>query len=175
MSGSEYGFYFVPEIGEQVIINYELGNPQLPIVVGSAYHGKAKQPDKKNDQNYKKAIRTKGGNEILINDEKGKEVIEIKNPKGENKIILSMDGKGKIRIESKGDVEIVAKDTIKMEAQKIILDAKVEVKITAGSKIKTSAMTTQIDSSGQTKLSSNMLDINGGGIANIKAGLIKLN
>ncbi len=175
MSGSEYGFYFVPEIGEQVIINYELGNPQLPIVVGSAYHGKAKQPDKKNDQNYKKAIRTKGGNEILINDEKGKEVIEIKNPKGENKIILSMDGKGKIRIESKGDIEIVAKDTIKMEAQKIILDAQMEVKITAGSKIKTSATTTQIESSGQTKMSSGMLDINGGGIANIKAGLIKLN
>ncbi len=175
MSGSEYGFYFIPEIEEQVIINYEFGNPQLPIVVGSAYHGKAKQPDKKNDQNYKKAIRTKGGNEILINDEKGKEIIQIKNPKGENQITLSMDGKGKIRIESKGDIEVVAKDTIKMEAQKIILDAQMEVKITAGSKIKTSAAVTQIESSGQTKLRSGMLDIDGGGVANIKAGVIKLN
>ncbi len=175
MSGNDYGFYFVPEIGEQVIVGYEMGNPQLPIVLGSAYHGKAKQPEKKNDQNYKKTIRTKGGNEILINDEKGKEVIQIKNPKGANQITLSMDGKGKIVVESKGDIEILAKDTIKMEAQKIILDAKVDVKITAGSKLKTSAANTQIESSMKTKLSSSMLDIDGGGIANIKAGLIKLN
>ncbi len=175
MSGSGYGFYFVPEIGEQIIVGYELGNPQLPIVLGSAYHGKAKQIDKKDDKNYKKAIRTKGGNEILIVDEGKKEIIKIQNPNGENQIILSMEGKGRIRVESKGDIEIIARDTIKLESQKIILDARQEVSIKAGMKIKTSATNTQIESSAQTKLQSGMLEVNGGGIADIKAGIIKLN
>lgn len=175
MSGADYGFYFVPEIGEQVIIGYELGNPQLPIVMGSAYHGKAKQSDKKHDQNFKKAIKTKAGNEILIIDEKGKEVIQIKNPKGDNQITLSMDGKGKIKVESKGDIELIAKDIIKLESQKIILDAKQEVSIKAGTKIKTSTMNTQIESSVQTKLRSNQLEVEGGMAANIRAGIIKLN
>lgn len=175
MSGSEYGFYFVPEIGEQVIVGYELGNPQLPIVMGSAYHGKAKQPDKKHDQNFKKGIKTKSGNEILIIDEKGKEIIQIKNPKGENQITLTMDGKGKIKVESKGDIELIAKDIIKMESQKIILDAKQEVNIKAGTKIKTSTANTQIESSAQTKLRSSQLEVDGGTAANIRAGIIKLN
>ena len=60
-TGDDKGFYFIPEIGEEVLVGFEGSNAEKPYVIGSLYHGKAK-PDKwVNADNDIKAIRTRSG------------------------------------------------------------------------------------------------------------------
>ena len=67
--GGEKGFYFVPEVGEEVQVGFEQGNAERPFVMGSLYHGKAKPSSWKTDANNIKAIRTRSGNQVVMNDE----------------------------------------------------------------------------------------------------------
>ena len=180
-SGDQSGFYFVPEIGEQVMINYEQGNANFPFVIGSLYHGKAKQSDKKHASNYKKAIRTKSGNQIYFYDEPGREEIRISNPNSDNQLTLSLEGSGKITIETKGEL-LLKGDSIRMKANKMVIDAgdsfelkSEQIDQKAGQKMALSATSIQIEANAQAKLKGATLDIDGGSAATVKAGVIKLN
>lgn len=114
-AGEGYGNYFVPEISDLVVVNFEFGNPDLPYISGAAYHKDSKPSEFFHDKNYYKAIYTKGENQVFISDEPGKEKIAIINPKEQNKIILDCQDKS-ILIESVGDINIKGKN--------ITLDAK---------------------------------------------------
>ncbi len=41
-TGAGKGFYFIPEIGEEVLVGFEGGNAQCPYVMGAHYNGQAK-------------------------------------------------------------------------------------------------------------------------------------
>lgn len=58
------GWVFVPEIGDQVMVSYEHGNPDRPYVTGSVFHsGSGKGGDK---DNKVKSIITRSGNAIVL-------------------------------------------------------------------------------------------------------------
>jgi len=67
------GWVFVPEVGDQVMVSYEHGNPDRPYVTGSVFHsGSGKGGDK---DNKVKSIITRSGNAIVFDDETGSIVI----------------------------------------------------------------------------------------------------
>ncbi|MBQ4822422.1 phage baseplate assembly protein V [Aquimarina sp. MMG016] len=76
-SGGEKGFHFIPEIGEEVLIGFEGGNAERPYVMGTLYNGSAKSAGWKTNNNDIKAIRTRSGHTIELNDAEGKEFITI--------------------------------------------------------------------------------------------------
>src|SRR5690606_33960359 len=63
-AGGGYGYFFVPEKGDQVFVGLEHNNPDKPYVVGGLYHGKAKPKGVSDKDNNKKVIQTKSGNII---------------------------------------------------------------------------------------------------------------
>ena len=81
-SGSGKGFYFVPEIGEEVLVGFQGGNAEKPYVIGTQYNGKEKSgyADKENSI---KAVHTRSGHKlvftedesILITDKSGNEIL----------------------------------------------------------------------------------------------------
>lgn len=118
------GFVFVPEIGDQVIIDFELNNPSRPYVQGSMFHrenGKGGQVD-----NHIKSIITRSGHTLEFNDdEDGHWGITIKDNNG---CLFHFDTKGqeilisapqKITIDSE-DIVITANNQIYMVADKTI-------------------------------------------------------
>lgn len=119
----ERGMYFIPEIGDRVLVDFENSDPDCPIVLGSLYHGEAKPSKWYNGNNDLKAIMTKSGNEVLFNDESGKETIQIFNKDQENMITMTLEGSKKIRIESTGYIEIQADKDITMKANNIKMSA----------------------------------------------------
>jgi len=150
-AGKDNGIYFIPEIDDEVLVGFEHNNPDKPFVLGSSFHGKIK-PDKWHDpDNNIKVIKTKSGNIIYLNDEAGKEQIRIANEDDANQIILSLEGNGKITIQSKGDIEMSGK-SIKLEAQELTIES----------------VNTTMKSSGKCV-------IDGGSLTEVKAQLIKLN
>ena len=86
--GKEFGTYFQPEIGSQVVLAFHLGDINCPIVIGCLWNRTdTLPPDTANEKNTVKLIRTKGGNTISISEESGKEKITVET-KGKLKLLL---------------------------------------------------------------------------------------
>lgn len=115
--GDDKGFYFIPEIGEEVMVAFENGNGEKPYVVGTLYHGK-QQPGRKwpHDQNNIKAIRTRNGHTVEIYDEGDGGYIKIYDYQKENYILTYSTDEKLIKLESTGNIELYAKNDIIMRA-----------------------------------------------------------
>ena len=146
MAGDQYGTYFLPEVGDEVLVGFEMNNHSNPIVLGCLYNGQKKQASSYEANNYTKNIKTKAGNEINFSDKPGEETVLIVNKTaGDNQVILTLKDDGKITIQSKGKIEITAPE-IDMNASK-----KFNVK---GGEISISGTKITLDSDGDVILSS---------------------
>ncbi|OXA89517.1 type VI secretion system Vgr family protein [Flavobacterium hercynium] len=125
-SGSGKGFYFIPEIGEEVLIGFEGNNVQNPYVIGTQYNGndKSAYSDSKNSL---KAIHTRSGTKMIFNDEDGSVLIE--DIGGSSWL---MDGKGNINVTAAKDITINAGENLNITAGK-------NVSVSAGENMEHSA------------------------------------
>lgn len=114
-AGGGKGFYFIPEIGEEVWVDFEDQNAERPFVVGSNYNGKefSKYHTSGND---KKVIHTRSGTKIILNDAEGSVFIE--DPSGNTYL---MDGQGNINVSAPKDITFKAGGDINLNANKNIL------------------------------------------------------
>ena len=81
-AGAEKGFYFIPEIGEEVLVGFEGNNPEKPFVLSAGYNANNTSSFANADNNIK-AIKTRSGHLIELNDADGAETITIRD-KNEN-------------------------------------------------------------------------------------------
>lgn len=119
-AGGGKGFSFIPEIGEEVMIDFEGGNAERPYVKGTLYNGVG-DPDSKwlpnnNSSNQIKAIRTRNGHTIEIHDEGNDGYIRIYDNEKENYILTFSTDEKLIKLESTGNIELYAKNDIIMHA-----------------------------------------------------------
>ena len=60
-AGKEFGFYFLPEVGDEVVLAFNLGDRDHPIVIGSLWSQLNPVPqDAATEKNEAKTLRTKG-------------------------------------------------------------------------------------------------------------------
>lgn len=84
------GLVFIPEVGDQVYVDFEAGNPDRPFVVGSVFHGQNGKGG--NADNNTKSIVTKSGHTIEFDDTDGGTHLIIRDPGG-NEIRMDTQGK----------------------------------------------------------------------------------
>ncbi len=170
-AGKSRGWYCLPEVGDEVLVGYENGNPDLPIAIGSLYN-KDDNPhaDTNNDKNDVKMFITKGGNQIYFKDESGSEQIKIAMKDGKNVILMEMSGP-KISIESQsGDISIKAKNVV------IDCDEKFDIKTGSGDINLKSGGNLNVEGQMNTKVKGGVnANFEGGAIVEIKGSMIKLN
>jgi type VI secretion system secreted protein VgrG len=155
-NGNQHGFYFMPENNDEVMIGFENNNVDRPFVIGNLYHKNSKPDHWYNADNNIKAIRTRSGNQIIFNDENGKEEIRILNKDDgspTNEISLNLSNNGKITIKSQGDLEITAK-SIKIQAQDDIV-------IESGKNTKHTANDYKLESNNTIKVNGQQLEFEG--------------
>ena len=99
-AGASKGFYFIPEIGEEVFVSFEGGNPEKPFIIGTQYNGQeiSGYNTAGNDQ---KVIHTRSGTKMIFNDAQGS--IFIEDPSGNTWL---MDGQGNISVNAPNDMNI---------------------------------------------------------------------
>lgn len=116
-AGGGKGFSFIPEIGEEVMIDFEGGNAERPFVKGTLFNGVA-DPDGAwlPGNNQVKAIRTRNGHTIEIWDEGEGGYIRIYDNEKENYILTFSTDEKLIKLESTGNIELYAKNDIIMHA-----------------------------------------------------------
>ncbi len=135
-AGGGKGFSFIPEIDEEVMIDFEGGNAERPYVKGTLYNGVGNPDDKwlpdNNSSNQIKAIRTRNGHTIEIHDEGEDGYIRIYDNEKENYILTFSTDEKLIKLESTGNIELYAQNDIIMHAgHDINASANNDINITA--------------------------------------------
>jgi uncharacterized protein involved in type VI secretion and phage assembly len=125
------GWFFIPEKDDEVLVMFEHGDLNRPLVVGALWNGKDKPPDKNPGGNPRRVIKSRLGNKITFDDEKEQLIIEDGVQKGK----ITIDAKAnKITIEAlDGDVCFqTPKDDMTIVAKSIELTAKTNLEVHAG-------------------------------------------
>jgi len=191
------GMYFLPEIGSEVVIAFNMGDRNCPVVLGCLWNKKNALPaETAVDKNKVKRLKTKGGCEVVFMDEKKKESIEIHTPAGlklriddEKKTITIEDKEKKngIRIEAdKGSVKILAEKKMTFEAggkEMLVLDGSKGSVTVKGNDIKEEASKSYAAKGQSIKLEgtqmnlkgSSQLNVQSGGMTQIKGSMVKIN
>jgi len=116
MGGNGRGTYVLPEIDDQVLVVFEHGDIDRPIVIGGLW-SKQQEPVEVNQsgKNNTKLIKSRSGHRIIFDDKEGAEKITIVDKTKKNKIVLDSVNKI-VKIESDGDIEVIAKANVIMHS-----------------------------------------------------------
>ena len=145
-AGNEYGYYALPEVGTEVVLAFQMGNRNCPIVLGCIWNQQNALPkETANENNTIKKLLTKGGCEIRLTEEEGEEQILIQTPKGLN--ILLEDGNETIQI---GDQD--GKNGLLIDSSggtvTILADQKLELKVGGSVMLSLDGSTNAVDLAG---------------------------
>jgi uncharacterized protein involved in type VI secretion and phage assembly len=130
-AGKNRGWFFIPEKDDEVLVMFEHGDLNRPLVVGALWNGKDKPPDKNPGGNPRRVIKSRQGSKITFDDDKEQLIIEDGVQKGR----ITIDAKAnKITIEAlDGDVCFQSpKDDMTIVAKSIELNATTNLEIHAG-------------------------------------------
>lgn len=135
-AGSERGFFFRPETGDEVVVGFFNNDPRQAVILGAMYSSANAAPQdfaELSEDNLNKGIVTKRGSKIrFLDDEKASILVETAQS---NKLLLDddaeaitiedqhgnavvMDGNG-IQIKSGGDLKIEASGKIEIKGQEV--------------------------------------------------------
>lgn len=190
------GFFFIPEIDDEVVVDFEGGNAECPFVLGGVYNSQATPPSgSSNSSNHVKMLQGRSGAFFKVNDEHGSITIQ---DKAGSSIVL--DGSGNIEITAAKTLTITAGEEISTTStEKTTMAVGTDLSISAGSNSElltgtklsiTSGTTTEIKDGAKIEISAPMVavkgdaslklegaivDVDGKAITNVKGGLLNLN
>src|SRR5712692_8539379 len=111
-AGAGRGFYWLPEVGDEVLVAFELGQANRPYVLGALWNGKDKPMNGAYaDDNTTRMIQTKSGHKIVLCDKSGEKKIVLA---GENRNINTWKTT-KLDVASKFDLKVGSDATIKAD------------------------------------------------------------
>lgn len=139
MAGKKRGFFFLPEVEDEVLVAFDHGDVSSPFVLGALWNGKDAPPVTNDDgKNNIRLIQSRSGHIVRLTDEDGKEKIEIIDKSEKNSIVFDTS-KNTITVTSDQDIALSAsKGNIKLDAKAIDIKASGELKI-GGAKMEVSA------------------------------------
>jgi uncharacterized protein involved in type VI secretion and phage assembly len=133
MAGNDRGVYFLPEVDDEVLVVFERGDVRFPYVIGCLWNGKDQAPAGNADgKNNLRVIKSRSGHVIKLNDEDGKETLEIVDSSTRNSIVIDT-ANNTVTISSGQDIVLAAPDgAITLKAKQIAIESSADAKITAG-------------------------------------------
>jgi uncharacterized protein involved in type VI secretion and phage assembly len=155
-AGDGYGLWCMPQVGDIVLIAFENGDIDWPVVVGSVWDANNKPPvDLPNDASDKRVLKTPNGHELVFDDMKQEitlthlsghklkmttDEVSIELARGGGKLTLSLPGKAEL----KGTVSVDVtskKTTVKGDATLDLSGATTTLKADSTCKVSGSLVT----------------------------------
>jgi uncharacterized protein involved in type VI secretion and phage assembly len=134
IAGPERGFYWIPEVKDEVLVAFERGESSRAYVIGCLWSGKDKPPkDGPHADNDVRHICTRSGHKITMIDTKDAEKIIIADKSGKRTVTWDVKAK-KWKLEAnEGDVEIlVPNGKVKIDCKEWEVKVKEAAKIDVG-------------------------------------------
>lgn len=125
-----YGGFFIPDVGDEVILGFLNNDPSFPVILGSMYSSSKAPPYTIDEKNNIQAIKTKSGVLLEMDDEK--KVVTITTPQS-NKLVLSDDAKSITMQDQNGNkIELSDSGILIQAAKELTLKSGTAMNLTAG-------------------------------------------
>lgn len=132
-AGKERGSFFLPEVGDEVVVGFLNNDPLHPVVLGSMYSSKYAPPYELEAKNNTKAFVSREKMKLEFDEEK--KIITLLTPGG-NTIVLDDDGKAiKLTDQNKNEITMDKNGITLNSAGKIVLNAKKDIQGEASAKV----------------------------------------
>ncbi|MFE1943142.1 phage baseplate assembly protein V [Streptomyces massasporeus] len=116
MAGKDMGFYWLPEVGDQVLVAFEHGDLGKPYVIGGLWNADQPPPETNTDgANSTRVIKSRAGHTITFDDDKTGGELVIKDG-GRGSMITLNATDGSLSISAAGDLTITAGGSITLAA-----------------------------------------------------------
>ena len=132
MAGRNRGTWFIPDVDDEVLVSFLHGDPRHPVVVGALWNGSDAPPQSMDGsgQNMIKQIRSRNGVKITLDDQDGKESLELETPGG-GKVTIK-DGPSNVKVEdangnsvelATGGITVTASAKVTVQASQVAVIA----------------------------------------------------
>lgn len=127
-AGAERGFFFRPEIGDEVVVGFLEDDPRRAVILGMLHSSAKAAPLAGSDDNHEKAYRSRSGMRLFFDDEK--KVLLLETPGG-NRMTLSEEDQGvKLEDQNGNRIELTPQGITIESAAALELKAATELKLT---------------------------------------------
>jgi len=123
--GRGWGGTFIPHVGQEVIVIFEEGDPDRPVIVGRLYNAEQTIPLNLPDEKTKSMISDHGGNKMVWEGADGSQQMHFFSPTentvfsiGEGCIHQETDGNHVLRIGSDRDDQVDGNEAIKVQGSR---------------------------------------------------------
>jgi len=123
--GDQRGIQFLPEVNDEVLVGFEMGDIHYPYVIGGLWNG-VEPPPKKNSEITvggkvtQRIIRSRTGHVVILDDSDGQSGITLQDKNG-NKVSIDSNA-NKLSIQVTGDISIQAGGQITIKGAMIQLN-----------------------------------------------------
>ncbi len=193
MGGADRGFFFTPEVDDEVLVAFEHGDVNYPYIVGMLWNNTDKPPtgtkgvladDKKKvnqrilcsrsghkiilddtEGEEQVFIQSKSGHQFILYDKGGSESITILDKTGRNKMVID-SAKNSMAIEVDGDFSVTAKGKITLKStQDMILESQARGNFKAMANL-------DVQATGQLNLKGAQASLAGDAMTEVKSGAV---
>jgi outer membrane protein OmpA-like peptidoglycan-associated protein/phage baseplate assembly protein gpV len=117
-AGAGRGFYWLPEVNDEVLVAFERGESSSPFVIGALWNGKDKPMDSAyTDDNSTRMLQTKSGHQLVFDDKSGQEKIVLADKSGKRTLTFDVANKKLLVEAAEGDIELHAEKKIVLECE----------------------------------------------------------
>jgi len=172
-AGDDRGAFFLPEIGDEVIVGFINDDPRNAIVLGMLHSSNKPAPIDAKDVNHEKGFTTRSKMHISFNDDT--KTIKIDTPAG-NSIVLDEQGMT-IEITDQNSNKITMDSSgIKMESPlNIDIKAGAVLTLSAGTSLAISAPSLSVKADADVSIEGAMAKLSAQGITTISGAMVKIN
>jgi len=165
MAGNETGIAFFPDIDDEVVVAFQNGDINSPIVLGMLWSRNIKPPTTNADgENNIRIIKSRSGHKIILDDKNNQEKISIIDKSGNSSLVYDVAQKS-ITITSEQDLSLVAQNgKIILNARELEVNTSQATTVTSGTDLSISA------SSGRAAIEASQLDFKGSAGGSIDGG-----
>ena len=113
MAGGNRGTYFFPEPGDEVVVAFEGGNPNLPVILGAVWNNDDHPPAqaKQSAENNIRTIVSRSGHELTFDDTPGAQKITLRSQGGHTLTLDDQPAGPKIALTTAQGRSLVLDDT----------------------------------------------------------------
>jgi Rhs element Vgr protein len=172
-AGNERGAFFMPEIGDEVIVGFINDDPRHPVVLGMLHSSNKPAPISPQDNNNEKGFTTRSKMHLSFNDDT--KTIVIDTPAGNS---ITLDEKSmKIEIKDQNENKITMEQTgITMESPlNIDVKAGAVLTLSGGTSLSISAPSLSVKADASVSIEGAVAKVTSSGITEISGSLVKIN
>jgi uncharacterized protein involved in type VI secretion and phage assembly len=165
-AGADRGFFFRPEIGNEVLVGFLDDDPRHPVILGMLHSSAMAAPLSPSNNNPQKGYKSRSGIQLLFDDEK--KSVTLLTPGG-NSLVLDDDAQGITIKDQNGNKIVLSSGGIVIESSKALsLTSATEGKFEGGTSMNVKAGTALTCEGAASH------DIKSGGVVKVAGSAIQL-